>query len=95
MPVGIGSYRNYYKPEWYINLGRFLRKNLRPLMVLDALTTRLNVGRNYLFPTKERDFRNFLNLMLLKQRPIYEPIIYLLRHLRTFINCYETFEKWV
>lgn len=47
-----------------------------------ALTTRLMVGRNYLFPTKERDFRNFLNLMLLKQRPIYEPIIYLLRHLK-------------
>lgn len=60
-----------------------------------ALTTRLMVGRNYLFPTKERDFRNFLNLMLFETeanlRTYYLPSETFKERLLIAI---EIFEKW-
>ena len=95
LPVGTGSYRNYYRPEWYIDLGMVLTKKSPSAYGSGALTTRLMVGRNYLFPTKERDFRNFLNLMLFETeanlRTYYLPSETFKERLLIAI---ETFEKW-
>ena len=95
LPVGQGSYRNYYTPEWYIGLGMVLTKKSPNPRASAAYPMRLMVGRDYKFPTKERDFRNFLNLILYETeanlRTYYLPSPLFKERLAIAMD---TFEKW-
>lgn len=53
----------YYSVEWYIGKGMALTQNSPVSAVGMAFNQRLKVDESVSFPTKERDFRNFLNVI--------------------------------
>ena len=65
LPVGTGMNNQYYTPEWYIGLGMVLTEKSPNANTYGAvLERRIRKGGKYKFPDKERDFRNFINLIV-------------------------------
>lgn len=64
LPVGTGPYANYYTTEWYMGLGMALTMNSPNTLATSNYSTRLRVGNSLMFPDRERDFRNFVCVMI-------------------------------
>ena len=65
LPVGTGMNSQYYTPEWYIGLGMVLTEKSPNANTYGAvMERRIRKGGKYNFPDKERDFRNFINLIV-------------------------------
>ena len=64
LPVGTGPYKNYYTPEWYMGLGMALTLHSPNKSASSNLDLRLRIDNSLYFPDRERDFRNFLCVMI-------------------------------
>ena len=64
LPIGTGSYKSYYKPEWYIDLGMALTKRSPLRTTRTRYEQYLALSSSKTFPDKRRDFRNFLSVMI-------------------------------
>ena len=64
LPVGAGPYRNYYTSEWYMGLGMALTMHSPNKSASSSFDLRLRIGNSLYFPDRERDFRNFLCVMI-------------------------------
>lgn len=68
LPVGSGSSSTYYKPEWYMGLGMALTMNSPRMGAASNFSRRLQMNNSLYIPAKERDFRNFLCVMLFTKK---------------------------
>lgn len=64
LPVGTGPYAKYYTPEWYMGLGMALTRQSPKLNSSSSYAQRVEMNRSLTFPGKERDFRNFVSVMI-------------------------------
>ena len=63
-PVGTGPYRYYYTPDWYMGLGMALTIHSPNESASSNFDLRLRIDNSLYFPDRERDFRNFLCVMI-------------------------------
>lgn len=64
LPVGIGPYARYYTPEWYMGLGMALTMNSPKSGAASSYQQRLQKDNALKFPDRQRDFRNFICVMV-------------------------------
>ena len=64
LPVGTGPYARYYTPEWYMGLGMALTMNSPKRSAASSYQQRLQTNNSLKFPDRERDFRNFICVMV-------------------------------
>ena len=64
LPVGTGPYASYYTPEWYIGLGLPITLHSPNRTAGSNFTQRVRKNSSLSVPDFERDFRNFVCVMV-------------------------------
>ena len=68
LPVGTGPYAKYYTPDWYMSLGMALTVNSPKKSASTNYQMRLSINSSLKFPDNQRDFRNFLYVMIFSKK---------------------------
>lgn len=95
LPVGTGPYAKYYTPDWYMGLGMALTMNSPKKSASTNYLMRLSINNSLKFPDSQRDFRDFLCVMIFSKeadlKKYYLPSEVFSRRMRIVM---ETLEGW-